>query len=217
MNYWTWRRKASLVIHAAFVSVPFTISTVSALLFWYTMFGGWELAVAMVAVVEVLALTGLVLYVARVPSPFQALRHVLPFISIVPLGLELHGLLARNGPAIALSLTMVATAILIAIAWQCFRTIERLFVDPVTAAREKAHEQVSGIARTLAQLDEMNAVVGGFVRDYTGTVTVIDSAPDSATLSKTQQVKQIASDTGVSESTVWRKVRSGTIKLTEEA
>jgi hypothetical protein len=60
-HYWTKRRKWSLGIHVAFVLVPFTLSTVSALLFWRAMFGGWWLAVPMVAVIEVLSLAGLVL------------------------------------------------------------------------------------------------------------------------------------------------------------
>lgn len=165
MRHWTARRKISLAVHTGFVAIPFTISTVSAFLFWQAMFGDWPLAAAMVAVVEVLALTGLILHLTCVPSPFQGLRHALPFISIVPLGLELYGMLAHNGLWVAIPLTGVVVAILVLIAWQCFRTIERLFVDPVGAAREKAKEQLGGFSLTLAQLDEMNAVIDGFVVD----------------------------------------------------
>lgn len=164
-QYWTRRRWASLAIHIAFVSVPFTLSTISALLFWHAMFGGWELAVPMVAAIEVLSLAGLVLYLTRIESPFVVLRHLLPFISIVPLGRELYLQLRHNDPWIAWGLTVTTTAILVLIAWQCFRTIERLFIPPVQAAREKAREQVSAIALTLAQLDEMNGIVDGFVVD----------------------------------------------------
>ena len=103
-HYWTRRRWASLAIHVAFVSVPFTLSTVSALLFWHEMFGGkWELAVPMVAVIEVLALVGLVLFLTRIESPFVHLRHLLPFISIVPLGRELYFQLQGNAPIVAWS------------------------------------------------------------------------------------------------------------------
>jgi hypothetical protein len=55
--------------------------------------------------------------------------------------------------------------VLVAIAWQCFRTIERLFISPVEAAKEKAREQIGAIAITLSQLDEMNGIVDGFVVD----------------------------------------------------
>lgn len=165
MNYWTRRRWASLIVHVLFVTVPFTLSTASALLFWKAMFGKWELAMPMVAVIEVLALVGLVLFVLRIESPFTSLRHLLPFISIVPLGRELYLLLAHNDPWIAWSLTVLATLILVIISWQCFRTIERLFIDPIAAAREKAREQVATFTRTLAQLEEMNVIVDGFVRE----------------------------------------------------
>lgn len=164
-HYWTTRRKASLAIHVVFVLVPFTLSTVSALLFWRAMFGGWWLAVPMVAVIEVLSLAGLVLFLTKIESPFVALRHLLPFISIVPLGRELYLQLRQNDPLTAWGLTIVATLILVAIAWQCFRTIERLFISPVEAAREKAREQIGALSVTLAQLDEMNGIVDGFVVD----------------------------------------------------
>jgi hypothetical protein len=164
-HYWTKQRKVSFFVHAYFVAVPFGLSTGAALAFWHAMFGAWMIAILMVAAVEVLSLTGLVLFVLRIPSPFVSLRHLLPFISIVPLGRELYLLLAHNDPWIAWTLTGVATLVLVAIAWQCFRTIERLFIDPVDAAREKAREQIGAIAITLSQLDEMNGIVDGFVVD----------------------------------------------------
>src|SRR5689334_14696055 len=110
-HYWTKRRKASLAIHVAFMLVPFTLSTVSALLFWRAMFGGWWLAVPMVAVIEVLSLAGLVLFLAKIESPFVALRHLLPFISIVPLGRELYLQLRQNDPLTAWGLTGISTLI----------------------------------------------------------------------------------------------------------
>ena len=163
MNYWTRRRWISLGVHVAFVLVPFTLSTISALLFWRDMFGGWGLAVPMVLVVEVLSLAGLVLFLTSIASPFVYLRHLLPFISIVPLGRELYLQLRHNEPWVAWGLTVLTTAILVVIAWQCFRTIERLFIPPVEAAREKARAQVGAFSVTLAQLDEMNSIFDGFV------------------------------------------------------
>jgi hypothetical protein len=163
-HYWTKRRWASLAIHVAFVSVPFTLSTVSALLFWAAMFNdNWWLAVPMVAVIELLSLAGLVLFLTRIESPFVHLRHLLPFISIVPLGRELYLQLRQNDPPLAWSLTILTTGIMVIIAWQCFRTIERLFISPVEAAKEKAREQIGALSVTLAQLDEMNGIVDGFV------------------------------------------------------
>lgn len=162
MAHWSTKRLASLVIHTTVVLVPFGFSTVSALLFWHGLFVSWWLAAPMVVVVDILALLGLVLYVVRIPSPFVWLRHLLPFISIVPLGLELYALLEHNGPAVAGAVTLLVTSILVAIAWQCFRTIERLFIDPIEAAREKAREQVGAFSLTMAQLAEMNEIVDTF-------------------------------------------------------
>ena len=165
MNYWTTQRKASFFVHAYFVAVPFGLSTGAALAFWHAMFGQWMIAILMVSAIEILSLTGLALYILRIPSPFVALRHLLPFISIVPLGRELYILLAHNGWEIASALTVVAVSILVVIAWQCFRTIERLFIPADEAAREKAREQVGTFTRHLAQLEEMNNIVDGFVVD----------------------------------------------------
>lgn len=165
MKHWTNKRKISLAIHAGVVLVPFGFSTVSAALFWHTLFDSWLLAVPMVGVVDMLALLGLVLFITGIASPFVWLRHLLPFISIVPLGVELYGALGQNGEVVAIAVATVATLILVGVAWQCFATIEALFIDPIEAAQEKARAQVSALGVTLAQLDVMNHVVDGFARE----------------------------------------------------
>lgn len=212
MNQWTRTRRWSFGIHVAFVSVPFLASSISALLFWHSLFDSWLLAVPAVLIVDVLALTGLVLAIARIPSPFAPLRHALPFVSIVPLGRELYVLLAHNGLVIAVTVVLLSVAVLTAIAWQCFRTIERLFIDPVEAAREKAREQLSGLTVELAQLTEKNAVVADFVtawNNQTVTATITETRPMLSDDSKTARVKALAQERGVSESTAWRRVKSG--------
>lgn len=219
-NQWSVRRRISLGIHAGVVAIPFGFSTVSALLFWRSLFDSWWLAAPIVAVVDALALLGLVLYVARIASPFVWLRHLLPFISIVPLCLELYALLDHNGLVVASAATAVVSLVLVLIAWQCFGTIERLFIDPIEAAREKAHEQVHALTVSLSQLREMEEAADSFVlerlRYHMPAVTVQTVASESAPLSKSQQVKQLALEKDVSESTIWRKVKKGTITLTEK-
>lgn len=212
MNNWTRARWTSFIVHVAFVSVPFVASSVSALLLWEALFNSWWLAVPAVLVVDVLALTGLVLYIARVPSPFVPLRHALPFVSIVPLGRELYLLLAHNGIVTAVTVTLIAVGVLTTIAWKCFDTIERLFIPPVEAAREKAREQLSHLTVELAQLSEKNAVVEEFVTAWRGQavqVTITDDRPALPDSSKTARVKALAVERGVSESSAWRKVKSG--------
>lgn len=176
MTNWITRRKASFIIHTAVVLIPFAFSTYSAGAFWYALFGSAWIAAPMVAVVDVLALLGLVLYIARIESPFVHLRHALPFISIVPLGLELYGLLSHNGTVVAGAVTALVSIVLVAVAWQCFTTIERLFIPPIEAAREKAQAQIGMINITLAQLRETENAVDGFVverfRYHAPTVSV---------------------------------------------
>lgn len=162
MTHWTIKRKLSFGIHAGVVSIPFGFSTVSAFLFWRSLFGSGWIAAPMVGVVDVLALLGLVLYIVGIESPFVWLRHLLPFISIVPLGIELYTLLQHNGPLTAGAVTVLVSALLVLIAWKCFTTIERLFIDPIEAAREKAREQLGTFQRTFAQLEEMNGIADTF-------------------------------------------------------
>lgn len=164
MEHWTRKRKASLVVHAGFVSVPFTISTASAYLFWYALFKTEWLAAPMVVVIDLLALTGLVLFIVGIESPFVTLRHLLPFVSVVPLGWELYSLLAKhNDPLLSGVVTAFVTGVLVVIAWSCFRTIERLFIDPVTAARERARERVRDLDLRLAELRVEEEAARGFV------------------------------------------------------
>lgn len=166
MNHWTTKRKASFIIHTLIVLVPFTFSTASAVLFWFGLFQSWLVAVPMVAVLDVLALIGLVLYIVQIESPFAHLRHALPFVSIVPLGLELYTMLEHNGFGVAVGVALVATSVLVAIAWQCFRTIERLFIDPVDAAREQAQARLQTLAIAQAQLLETRAITEQFVQEW---------------------------------------------------
>lgn len=227
MTHWTTKRKLSLGIHAGVVSIPFGFSTVSAFLFWRALFGDPWIAAPMVLVIDVLALLGLVLFIAGIASPFVWLRHLLPFISIVPLGVELYGLLAHNGPATAGALTVLVSSLFVVIAWKCFETIERLFIDPVEAAREKAREQLTALTVNLARLRETETAVDSFMlerlRYHMPSVTVQPPSNDSdmtvqpaPQLSKTAQIKALAKERGMSESTVWRKVRAGDIELTEK-
>lgn len=233
-TYWTRARWVSLGVHAGIVTIPFTISAVSAFLFWQRLFNSALLAGVMVSVVDILALLGLILFIAGITSPFQALRHLLPFVSILPLGLELYTLLAHNGEPIAVAVSVAVTAILVTIAWQCFRTIEALFIDPVAAAREQAHAQLRGLLVAQAQLTQIRDVSEAFAREWTRPALVSaptdtaptqhDIAPSAVSLTDTivprkalttAQVAALAQARGVSERTIWRKVRAGELTLND--
>jgi hypothetical protein len=227
MTHWSNTRKLSFWVHVTFVTVPFLASTVSAFVLWQALFKSGWLAVPMVAVIDILALTGLILYIMRVPSPFVPLRHFLPVVSVVPLGRELYLLLQHNGPIVAGGVSAVVITLFTWIAWKCFGTIERLFVSPVEAAREKTREQLEALSVSLAQLSETSEVVREFVSGWQGQrrVTAHASTPTVATTStpvpalsdsdsKTARVKALAVEHNVSESTAWRKVRAGEWEVT---
>lgn len=227
MKHWSITRRLSFWVHVVFVTIPFCASSVSAFLFWSDLFGSGWYAVPMITVVDILALTGLILFIARIPSPFAPLRHALPFVSIVPLARELYLLLSSNGNLIAIPITAVIIGIFTWIAWQCFRTIEHLFIPPTQAVRERERERLSYLAIELEQLAEHDSILHEFVSALTAphkqAVTVVETplsqpaiTDDSAAVtsladsdSKTARVEALAAQHGVSVSTAWRKVRSG--------
>ena len=147
MTHWTRKRLASFWIHAVIVIVPFLFATVSAWLFWYALFQDGVIASAMVFVIDALSLLGLILYITRIASPFHVLRHALPFVSSVPLGIELYRVLEPNGMALAVTIALLATSIMVTVAALCFHTIELLFIPPLDAAREKAIADVQALTR----------------------------------------------------------------------
>jgi hypothetical protein len=213
MKNWTLKRRLSFWIHSTIVIVPFLFSTVSAWLFWYGLFGDGVIASAMIVVIDALALIGLIMYITRIESPFQILRHALPFVSIVPLGVELYRVLEPNGQTLAVTVAIVSTGIMVTVAALCFRTIERLFIPPLDAAREKAEQDVRALTLTMEQLSVVSKAVAVF-RDSTHAPQVIvnetiDSQPTLITLTKTEQVKRLAAARGISVSTAWRRVQSG--------
>lgn len=228
MNLWTTRRKASLAVHSTIVLIPFVFGTVSALFFWQGLFQSWLIAAPMVAVIDVLALLGLVLFICRIESPFAVLRHALPFVSIVPLGIELWQLLTpHNAWWVTAPVTLLATGILVGVAWRCYTTIERLFVDPTvaaaelleeqaTAARQRMTQQVAAMSTTLAALAEMEQMAVTAVQEWSQRPQLlIVQQPAMPALTgpviSREQAKAYGARRGVSERTVWRRLEKGEV------
>ena len=162
---WTRKRKVTFWVHVGFVSIPFIASTAASFIFWSQLFNSPYIAVSLVLSVEVLALTGLVLFILDIESPFVWLRHLLPFISVGPLVYELYKLLEHNGPITASIFTCIIAALSIFIARECFVTIENQFVDPIAAAREKVREELSPIILQMTQYKERDSIFAGFLAD----------------------------------------------------
>lgn len=219
-QHWTGRRKASLAIHIGVVLIPFVFATASAAAFWYGLFGDGWIAAALVIAFDASALIGLALYIARIPSPFQGLRHLLPFISVVPLGLELCQLLLKHNDILLSVLVSVAVTIAMTlIAWRCWATIEGLFVSAAVAAREQVEERLSAarqlqqeqlrmLTATMTAAIEMQASIRLVVQDWSERTMPALTGDVMPTVS-TQAVKAHAARIGVSERTVWRRLEKG--------
>lgn len=155
MRNWTRNDTISLGVHSLFVSIPFIAGTVSSFLLWVHLFGWqqWPIAIAIIATMEVLALTGFVLALLRISSPLIHLRHILPFISVVPLGRELYVLLQLGGNDtwVSVVVSVFLTAILTILDFYCFRAIENLFVSPQDRAQRKMREMVDTLNERLTE------------------------------------------------------------------
>lgn len=214
MTDWTRKRQISLAVHTLIVIVPFLFATVSAWQFWDSLFHDAVIASGMIVVVDILALLGLALYISRIASPFQALRHALPFVSAVPLGIELYQALATNNPWVAGSVALLATAIMVTVAALCFHTIEELFIEPLEAARERAQHDVAALMLAMEQLRVVQQAVDTFRTGVIAQLPAPESDDTRITLTtKSQRVAAMAQKIGKSESTVWRMVANGQIKL----
>lgn len=216
LQHWTKRRKWSLAIHIGIVLIPFIFATTSAANIWFGLFQDWWIAVPIVIAFDVTALLGLVLYIAKIDSPFQVLRHFLPIVSVAPLGIELYQLLAAHNTAWVSVLTaLIVTTAMTLIAWRCYVTIEKLFVSPEVAARQMMQEQVRTLTTMLITAADMQSSIRLAVQDWSERAD-IRALPaltgDVMPFVSTQAVKAYAERTNVSERTVWRKIKHG--KLT---
>lgn len=225
LQHWTTRRKWSLAIHIGIVLIPFCFATTSAAQLWFSLFQDWWIAVPIVVAFDVTALIGLVLYIGRIPSPFQWLRHLLPVISVVPLGLELYDLLApHNDIWVSVLVSAVVTTAMTLIAWRCWVTIEGLFVssavaarelveERLTAARQLQQEQLRMLTATLTMAADMQASARMVVQDWAERtdVRVTEKAPALLAAVSTQAVKAYADINNVSARTVWRWLEKGQV------
>jgi hypothetical protein len=162
---WTKKRKISFWVHVGFVSIPFVASTAASFTFWSELFNSVYVAIPMVLSVEILALTGLLLFIMKIESPFVWLRHLLPFISVGPLVYELYKLLSHNGPIAASVFTAIIAGLSIFIARECFNTIENQFIDPIEQAKEKVREDLAPLVLQMEQYRERDSIFAGFLAD----------------------------------------------------
>ena len=163
MNTTIWQRPqwASFYFHILVVAVPLLGGTVAAWLLWSVVFGPW-LAALIVASVDLLCLAGLVLHLYRVPSPFQALRHALPFVSFVPLGWELFHLALPNvGPWAAVVAAVGLTGWAVWLDFASLQTLTGLF-DPASVASQQTTDAAQLLTSLGNAAKEANTRIDAF-------------------------------------------------------
>lgn len=150
----TAKRRISVVVHVMFALIPLICGTYASYEFWTFLFGpiNWGAPLIIVGVMEVLALTSMVLYIGRIEWPLSSLRHTLPFMSFLPLGWELYLLLDPNIGWLGAG--VVATGLtgwFIYLSFVLYHSLERLFISPQETAREKAQEQSTALKVAIEQ------------------------------------------------------------------
>jgi hypothetical protein len=164
--YWTYRRWIGLSVHALLALVLLVWSVSSSVHFWTWAFKDPIYAIGAVACIDALALTGLVLYLARIASPLVHARHALPLVSAGPLAFDMHAQFVHLGGWLTWGFTIGVTALLVALSFVVWRTIERSFVSPIEAAREYAEAQMHVLQVRATQLQAMQAVADSFVQQH---------------------------------------------------
>lgn len=95
MKNWSNRRKASLAIHGVIAAVLLVWSIDASITFWKAVYKDDLFSYGTVFIVDLMALVGMGLRISKIESPFQWLRHLLPFVSVLPLSNELYAQFAQ--------------------------------------------------------------------------------------------------------------------------
>lgn len=165
---WSHKRKISLAIHILYLSVTFFSGLGASLLLWQSWFSAldqsWLAAALVVGTLETLAVTSLVLHIARIEWPLTPLRHALPFFSIIPLGYELFLSLSATNPWLAGCIATFLAAWFVFLSFRLLHSLEGLFIDSIEAAREQAKEEMGRVATTLARYQETKLAAESFAR-----------------------------------------------------
>lgn len=165
-TYWTKSRWISLAVHVALALLLLVWSTSSSIHFWTFAFTDPIYVYGAVSCIDGIALLGFALHLMQVESPLASARHALPLVSALPLAFDMHKQFMHLDGPIAWVLTIGITALLVALSFIVWRTIERLFISPVQAAREYAERQMQTLVTVSEQMQVMQLVADGFVQKH---------------------------------------------------
>jgi hypothetical protein len=206
MIYWSTRRKISLAVHSLLAALLLVWSLNASVAFWQSLYADVVFAYGTVAVIDCIALLGMALHIARVQSPLRWLRHLLPFVSALPLWSELFAQFGHLGARSRYALTAFVTAVLVGLAWLAWHTIERLFVDPVEAAGERMQEQLEIVRTTMRQLHDAHTRVHSFAAEY---ITVQPIPPQTASQAALPQLEDASPAVSEADSIIQWRERDG--------
>ena len=98
MENWSKNRRISLALHGGYALVPFLAALVAAVRLWGFVFGDWFFAIPLIFSLEGVAVTGFVMKLRGIDSPFVPARHVMPVFSLLTLTYELYVFLLVQHP-----------------------------------------------------------------------------------------------------------------------
>lgn len=164
MSDWTINRKISLAVHAAFVLIPVVAALLAGLTLWSWVLGSVWLAAPVILSLEGVAITGFLLKLWGIYSPLTKARHFVPWYSLGTLTYKTYLYIAAIHPhpddqPWVLGSTAVVALLGGVIFVQSFRTIEELFIDPVTAAKEKIIEDMRPFLERAERYNKESEVV----------------------------------------------------------
>lgn len=146
------KRKISFAVHLAFIGIPLVMATISAFTWWSRAFGDPLIASALIATLEILGITSLILVIRRIPWPLAWTRRIIPAFSALPLGYELYTYLEPNvhNPG-AWGIALIITLWFTWLEFTLLQSFEGLFISRVEAMEEATRVRMESLAVSLQE------------------------------------------------------------------
>lgn len=192
------KQKLSLGVHTFFAIAPFIAGTASAFLLWSFLFKNWWFALAAILVVEIPALSGLLMHLFNIQSPLARLRHVVAVVSSVPLGWELWQLLQHNGWFLAGVLVVVLIVVLATLNIACVREIERIIFSMPQSVEARVAAQDATTRQQLELLQAQAASAMMMAQAYQQAIQQLAQAPAQLAL-PAPQVAQVQAEVDIDQ------------------
>src|SRR5260221_2039124 len=146
MFLWTAKRWVTFCILSTMIAVLLSFSIPSSVAFYNWIFGDIRVAVGLMAIIDVTCLVTYCMSLANIHTRITVLHHFTPFASAVPLYHLFNELAVKQltgyGP---MTVSVIATGLVVALSFYIYKSIEDLFVDPIRLAEERAEYHTKGL------------------------------------------------------------------------